>query len=468
MLLACKFRCTAILAAVAAAALIAIPSPSPALASAGTAQAPLVTRDVAFTGSGGLAMHGTVTAPAAGGTHPGLLLIGGSDWHDAAQLAPEAQAFARLGLVTFSYDKRSSGLHRDYQTYAADARAAFLALLRQPGVDSRLSGVWGVSEGGWIAPRMAVSTPEVAFVVTAGAVGTDPASQTAWTYGNVLRHLGVSGSLLRSFPVTFTRLSVGAGLFPEASYDPAPVLRRVRQPVLMIWSATDFNHPPEQSALIMHQALIDGGNTHYTIRFLPDASPSLRQTADGGWDHQDVLAPGYPEMVASWVRGLADGPPAASMQTPPVQATQARPLASLAAYESVPVQVAVVAVLLISFGGYLACGLAWRLRRRKPAGYRPALLAAWAGLVATLGVPGYFLASEFSAGGLIGPVVGGRPAAWLTLQLLAVLTVAAAVATALHWRRSNPRRGERSRLALLLIGAVGFIPWALYWGLLVP
>lgn len=69
-------------------------------------------------------MHGTVTAPAGGATHPGMLLIGGSDWHSAAQLAPEAQAFANLGVITFSYDKRSSGLVRDYQTYAADARAA--------------------------------------------------------------------------------------------------------------------------------------------------------------------------------------------------------------------------------------------------------------------------------------------------------------------------------------------------------
>jgi hypothetical protein len=467
MLPACKFRLPAILAALAAAALLAISSAIPARATALTTQAPLVTRDATFTGSGGLLMHGTVTAPAAGGSHPGLLLIGGSNWHSAAQLAPEAQAFAKLGMVTFSYDKRPSGLNRNYRTYAADARAAFLTLLRQPGVDPRLTGVWGVSEGGWIAPLMAASTSSVKFVVTVGGVGMTPASQTAWTFGNVLRHFGVSGSLLRSFPQTFFRLIVGAGLFPEASYDPVPVLRHVRQPVLMLWSANDFNHPPRQSALIMRQALLDGGNTHYTIRFLPDAGPDLRQSTDGGWSEQDVVAAGYPQLVTTWIRGLADGPPAASMQELPSQATQALPLKPLAAYESVPVQFAVLAVLLISFGGYLVGGLAGRLRRREPVACRPARWAALAGLAATLGVLCYFAAIEFSAGRLIGPVVGGRPVPWLMLQFLAAVTVVTAVTTALDWRR-NPLQPGRGRLALLTAGAVAFIPWALYWGLLLP
>lgn len=467
MLPARKFRLSAILAAFAAVLLIAIPQAASAHASALTTQAPLVIRNVTFTGSGGLLMHGTVTAPSTGGSHPGLLLIGGSDWHSAAQLAPEARAFTKLGVITFSYDKRSSSLNRNYQTYASDARAAFLTLLRQPGVDPRLTGVWGVSEGGWIAPLMATSTPSVAFVVTVGAVGTTPASQTAWTWGNVLRHYGVSGSLLQSFPLTFTRFTVGAGLFPEASYNPVPVLRHMRQPVLMLWSATDYNHPPQQSALTMRQALLDGGNTHYTIRFLPDASPDLRQTTDGGWDQQNTVAPGYPQLVTAWIRGLADGPPAASTQAPPTQAAQAVPLKQPAAYESVPVQFTVLAVVLVSFGGYLIGGLIGRLRRRERIACRPARWAALAGLITVLGVPCYFAAIESSSGGLIGTVVGGRPVPWLILQLLAAATVITSVMTALDWRR-NPRQRGHGRLALLLTGAIAFIPWALYWGLLLP
>ncbi|MFJ8849256.1 hypothetical protein [Streptomyces sp. NPDC102437] len=36
---------------------------------------------------------------------------------------------------------------------------------------------------------------DVSFVITAGAVGTEPARQQAWAYGEYLAHAGVSGSL---------------------------------------------------------------------------------------------------------------------------------------------------------------------------------------------------------------------------------------------------------------------------------
>ena len=59
---------------------------------------------------------------------------------------------------------------------------------------------------------------------------------------------------------------------------------------------------------------------------------------------------------------------------------------------------------------------------------------------------------------------------WLALQVLAVASVVATVLTALAWRRrrGSVPRGERVRLGLLLAGGAVFVPWALYWGLLLP
>ncbi|WP_433225701.1 hypothetical protein [Microtetraspora malaysiensis] len=44
------------------------------------------------------------------------------------------------------------------------------------------------------------------------------------------------------------------------------------------------------------------------------------------------------------------------------------------------------------------------------------------------------------------------------------------ILTALAWRRARGSvpRGERGRLGLLLVGGLVFIPWGLYWGLLLP
>jgi hypothetical protein len=33
---------------------------------------------------------------------------------------------------------------------------------------------------------------------------------------------------------------------------------------------------------------------------------------------------------------------------------------------------------------------------------------------------------------------------------------------------AHPSGGERVRLAMPLVGATVFLPWALYWGLLIP
>jgi hypothetical protein len=100
----------------------------------------------------------------------------------------------------------------------------------------------------------------------------------------------------------------------------------------------------------------------------------------------------------------------------------------------------------------------------------PRLLAG-AGLTATIGLL-FYLFYLMAAGSSPdpGPVLAGRPLPWLALQALAVAVLAAAVATALAWRRSaaTVATGERVRLGLLLTAAAVLIPWGLYWGLLLP
>jgi hypothetical protein len=75
-----------------------------------------------------------------------------------------------------------------------------------------------------------------------------------------------------------------------------------------------------------------------------------------------------------------------------------------------------------------------------------------------------------TAANIVGPVLGGRPIPWLILQLLAVATTAATLATAVAWRRQhrNLTTGHHVRLGLLLAAGVLFLPWAAYWGLLIP
>jgi hypothetical protein len=91
-------------------------------------------------------------------------------------------------------------------------------------------------------------------------------------------------------------------------------------------------------------------------------------------------------------------------------------------------------------------------------------------MATTVGFLLYMLFMLATAANVIGPVLIGRPIAWLILQLLAVGTVVATVATAVAWRRHRRSltSAGHARLGVLLAGGLLFLPWAAYWGLLIP
>ena len=81
---------------------------------------------------------------------------------------------------------------------ADDALAGLRLLRTRADVDPARLGMWALSEGAFVAPLAASRSTEVKFLITVGAVGMTPAVQTAWAYGERLRHAGVSGSLVHT------------------------------------------------------------------------------------------------------------------------------------------------------------------------------------------------------------------------------------------------------------------------------
>ncbi|MGW4830768.1 alpha/beta hydrolase family protein [Amycolatopsis japonica] len=435
------------------AAVVAVSSPLPAAAPDG---------EVSFT-SHGVTLRGTVVAPEGGGPAPGIVMVHGSGEHDRDDYRAEAEAFAKAGIATLIYDKRTEGyslFERDYSVLADDALAAVQALRSRPGVDPSRVGVWGLSEGGWVAPLAASKSKDVAFAVTVGANGVSPDRQQAWALETYLRRGGVTGSMVDMVASTNMRTLAGAGAFPEAGYDPVPVLEKVRQPVLGLWGELDRLTPPGEAVRIFRETLDRAGNRQYTLKVFPQAQHGLRRTTDG-FDKLDGFAPGYLELVANWVNGTKGGP---SADPPPVQASQSVALAPLAWYEAPWVQIGVWALALLAFAAYPVTAL-FRRRESVPlAG--PARWLASTGTLATAGFLAYYIALSTGAAMAPGPVLFGRTLPWLALQLIAVGVVAAGAVTAVSWWRGKERGGVR--VGLLLAGAALFVPWAVHWGLLVP
>ncbi|GIH90603.1 alpha/beta hydrolase family protein [Planobispora siamensis] len=479
------------------------PSPSPPASTTGAEAAlavpsDLTAKEVDFRGSGGLAMRGTVLSPAEGPAkapaegrakrgpgRPGIVLVHGSGAGvPRAKLREEAVAFARQGLSVLIYDKRSEGyslFRRSYSQLADDALGAVAALRSQPGVDPAGVGVWGFSEGGWVAPIAASRSAEVAFVVLVGANGMPPLRQQTWAVAAGLRKAGVSGPLVERAEPAMYRLIADGGMFPEPYHDPGPVLAAVRQPVLGIWGVHDLLTPPQENPPLVARALEEGGNRRYAFHFFPDADHAAHRTPDGGVTRLPELAPGYADLVGSWVGDVTAGrAPAARTSGPaPVQDSVSVPAEPPAWWESAPVQLAALVLFTVAFAAYPLVALVRRLRgrSRRPVTRAARLLAA-TGAATVLGSFIYLFYVLMTGGKLAapGPVAAGRPLIWLALQALAVTCVAATVLTASAWYRSRGsadparpgERGERVRLGLLLAGGVAFVPWALYWGLLLP
>ncbi|MCO6009251.1 prolyl oligopeptidase family serine peptidase [Actinoallomurus purpureus] len=440
--------------------------------------------DVSFRGGDGVILHGIVVAPSRiTGRVPGIVLVGGSGPGPRQEYTQEAEAFARGGIATLVYDKRTTGyskMHRDFSLLAADALAGVRTLRARPGVDPAKVGLWGFSEGGWVAPLAASRSSDVAFVITLGGPGRTPLRTQTWNLAVHLRHEHVSGSLLDTIMGPAAHLVDGAGLFPEAGYDPVPVLQRLRQPVLALWGEHDTQVPPRESAQIFERVLARAGNDHVTIRFVAGAGHNGHRTTDGfdnlggpllGGHPLGALAPGYADTMTSWIHQVAAGhPPLSSAAAPPRQALTSRAASNGAWYEANGLQWAAIAFFLLVFAGYPVTGIVRRIIGRSEAApaRRPARLLAATGLVTVAGTL-LSTVAVFAAGGRLGdPVVAGRPLSWLILQLLAVIVTVATVVTATStWRnRRTPATGGRVRVAAVVAAGAIFIPWAVYWGLL--
>jgi hypothetical protein len=434
---------------------------------------PVETTDVTFVGGGGVILHGIVVAPRPSGKRrPALVMLEGAGNRGRQELQPAAEAYARLGVITLIYDKRTVGyslLHRDYNLLATDAVAAVALLATRDDVDPSRLGLWAQSEGAYVAPLAGRRSSAVKFVITVGAVGVTPAVQTAWGYEEFLRHAGVRGGLPHTLEITALRTMISAGLFPEANFDPAPAWQELRQPVLAEWGEFDRVALPRESSRAIEGALRRGGNTGYTMRFISGVRHNLNLTADGGFDRITSLPADYGAYERHWIDDLAHtepsrlGSPATTDTPPPVLA----PLSSAAAW----VHLGLILILTMGFAFYPLAGLVGRIRRRsitsKLGGTQRLMVAA--GLFTTLGLPVYLLFLMITAANVIGPVVVGRPLPWLLLQVSTVTVGVCTAVIAARWWRSR-RRGERTdhhRLILVAVGAV-LLGWASYWGLLLP
>lgn len=313
---------------------------------------------VTFANAGaGIKLAGTLSIPDGAGPFPAVVLICGSgpETRDEDVMGHKiflvlADALNRRGIAVLRYDRRGVGESAgNYATatfadFAADAESALRFLRSRPEVAADRVGLIGHSEGGAVAPLMAVRDPSVRFVVlmaapgmrigqllrlqaakiakASGASDADVASKLAF-FDTLYVDLAAATSNEQALAVAKAdvALAVAGKIIPAASanaiatmvtspwardafaYDPVPALRQLKTPVLALNGSLDLQVPADEDLSPIRAAL--QGNPRATIVELPSLN-HLFQTAKLGapaeyGEIEETLAPAALKMIADWV-----------------------------------------------------------------------------------------------------------------------------------------------------------------------
>lgn len=312
---------------------------------------PYKSEDVTFPSkAAGVTMAGTLTVPEGLGPHPAVVLITGSGPQDRDEALMGHKPFAvladylsRRGIAVLRYDDRGVGKSTGVfakattQDFADDAEGALSFLKTRAGIAAGKVGLAGHSEGGIVAPIVAARRADVAFIVLlagtavsgadvileqgqalAKAAGAPEGQLKAarakqMEYSTIFRESKDDAELERR--LTEYLGAAGKAQLPVSMspwfryfmlYDPAPVLEKVKCPVLALNGEKDLQVLPDQNLPVLEAALKRGGNKDVTIVRLPGLN-HLFQTAKTGLpleygQIEETMSPTMLEPLARWIR----------------------------------------------------------------------------------------------------------------------------------------------------------------------
>lgn len=308
---------------------------------------------VSYTTAADDTLAATMTVPPGKGPFPAVLLIAGSGPHDRDESLMGHKPFlvladflTRRGILVLRADKRgigkSTGTYITATTadFADDAQAGVEFLKMRPEADPHRVGLIGHSEGGIIAPMVAVRDRDVAFLVLMAAPGVPGAEIVEAQQRLILQTSGVArekieqnaamqrqivalvekypdkealDKQLRALLAGQSEAQIGAQIAMAdtpwfryfLTYDPATALRQLKCPVLVLNGEKDMQVPPALNLPPIRKALEEAGNTHFEIDKLPGLN-HLFQPAQTGLPTEyaqidTTIAPVVLDKIADWI-----------------------------------------------------------------------------------------------------------------------------------------------------------------------
>jgi len=290
----------------------------------------------------GFNIAGTLTVPKLEGRlrHPVVVLVGGAGPVDRDETVADIPIFGHLagaladrGFMVLRYDKRGVGQSGGrvetvtLQDYADDAIAIVKWLARRDDVDPRRIAVLGYGEGGAAALLAAAREKKIASVVLVGAPGSsgadlvmeqqrhqldlmktsDAERQAKIDLQQRVQAAVLSGKGWEGIPEDVRKQADTPWFKSVLEYDPAKIMPRVSQPVLILQGDLDTQVPPhhaEQLAELARQrkkappveAVHLAGVNHLLVKATTGETDEYPTLADR------EIAPDVATTIADWLR----------------------------------------------------------------------------------------------------------------------------------------------------------------------
>ena len=254
-------------------AAVTTPPPKPKPDYSAPADAPYIAEEVVVKTPAGHTLAGTLTLPkSASRTQPvsAIVTVTGSGPQDRDEniglqgfrpFRQIADSLARRGIAVLRMDDRGTGASggtfkgSTSADFAEDVRAGLAYLRTRPEIRADRLGVLGHSEGAMIAPMVAEKEPTLRAIVLLAGIAQPGRTALHFQLKNRIEHNTKLTPEMRDSQIAEIPKRIDAMMAADPwmkfflTYDPAPTMRRVKTPVLILTGSRDQQAVPEEVAL---------------------------------------------------------------------------------------------------------------------------------------------------------------------------------------------------------------------------
>ena len=311
--------------------------------------------------SGAFKIVGDLKLPEGESPHPVVIFVHGDGPNNrtaGGTYLPIMERMERAGYATFAWDKPGTGESTGQidRSLLGEQRAQIVVdavdiLKAHSNIDSEKIGLWGISQAGYVMPRVLTMNKDIAFMIAVSCPGVAGVDQGAYLVSAQAACAGVSeeaAKQMRQFLAAIERVEryddyvqykelldalpgiSGAVIFGyrmgvmseeewhvpnlqgEYFWNPIEIIEQITIPVLAFFGERDTQVDPIQSAQVYQEALERAGNPNFRVVLIPGTDHNIILSETGCLDEREKrsqsewtnYAPEYLDTLEVWLREL--------------------------------------------------------------------------------------------------------------------------------------------------------------------